>query len=185
MTDNTHNVIRVVAGVFCFKLKHQSHVLLFERKLHASNQENKSVFEFPGGKVESIYGEPESDQQALGRELFEELSVNVEVGDWIGHHQFIPPHSVDKNTKIDLHLYQVHLSSGLSYHDFKLHEHLSCIQIPLTSSINFSLAQYLIRPTHADHEYQPLSLAQLSFGDACLWSACHLFFNVVSDTDRP
>ncbi len=183
LTDNTHNVLRVVAGVFYFKINHQPSVLLFERKLSANKESKKSVFEFPGGKVECLNGQPESDQQALGRELLEELSVNVDVGNWIGHHQFIPPHSLDKNKKIDLHLYQVSLRQDQSVYDFQLHEHLSCIQIPLSKEINFSLAQYVIRPKQ---EYQQsLSLAQLSFGDEHLWSACYSFFAAVSGVDRP
>ncbi len=177
-------ILRVVAGVFYFKKNNQPYVLLFERKISwEKNSVIKSVFEFPGGKVETHHGVRETDQQALGRELFEELSVNVAVGSWIGHHQFIPPHSADQNKKIDLHLYQVFLPNDLNFSEIRLQEHLSCIQLPLGQQTDFSQAQYLIHPKiENDSELMSLASAKLSFGDQSLWQSCYLFFSAGTDS---
>lgn len=187
-------ILRVVAGVFYFEKNNQPYILLFERKIsREKNSGIKSVFEFPGGKVETHQGVQESDQQALSRELFEELAVKVVIGPWIGHHQFIPPHSADQNKKIDLHLYQVFMSKNetidLSFSDIRLQEHLSCIQIPLNKQADFSQAQYLIHPKLETESVSrslvlssALASAKLSFGDQSLWQSCYLFFSATRDS---
>ncbi|MBN2851135.1 MAG: methylated-DNA--[protein]-cysteine S-methyltransferase [Clostridia bacterium] len=64
-----NNVLtKVVAGI----LVNNEKVYLFKRKSEAF----KDLYEFPGGKVE----ENETNQQALKRELMEELDIDVTVG---------------------------------------------------------------------------------------------------------
>lgn len=48
---------------------------------------NALLWEFPGGKVE----DGESPQQALRREILEELNLEVEVGRWLGQGQAKTP----------------------------------------------------------------------------------------------
>lgn len=84
-------MIRVVAGLLVF----EDSVLVAKRK--ATDQGLKNLWEFPGGKVE--HGE--TDQQALKREILEELGVVVETCFPVHTHQF-------KNRQdqiIELHLY--------------------------------------------------------------------------------
>jgi 8-oxo-dGTP diphosphatase/(d)CTP diphosphatase len=66
---NTQAAIRVVAGV----IGQANQVLVAQRH---PDKAYISWWEFPGGKVEA----DESDQQALARELKEELGVTVAVG---------------------------------------------------------------------------------------------------------
>ena len=87
-------MLRVVAGVF-FDFTNKK-LLFFERGLENPSQR---CWEFPGGKVEL----GESDEQALVRELREELDLQVEVGDFLGRHQGETP----SGKWIDLVLYQV------------------------------------------------------------------------------
>jgi 8-oxo-dGTP diphosphatase len=70
-------------------------------------------WEFPGGKVEA----GESDQQALAREMLEELAVEVEVGE----HFLGLTHSYPE-FDIDFHVYTCRIVSGklnrLGVHDY-------------------------------------------------------------------
>ena len=65
--------VRVVAGLVA-----QDGCYLVARRGPSAARANK--WEFPGGKVE----EGESDEAALGRELQEELGIEVEVGEFVG-----------------------------------------------------------------------------------------------------
>ncbi len=71
--------IPVVAGVFSRwnSVIGQPEVLLFQR---AHSDVGGGYWEFPGGKVEL----GESDAQALVRELEEEISIRVQVQDFLG-----------------------------------------------------------------------------------------------------
>lgn len=67
--------IRVVAAVICDDLNHPTQVFATAR----GYGDNKGQWEFPGGKVEA----GEAPQQALVREIQEELAVTVQVGEWL------------------------------------------------------------------------------------------------------
>jgi mutator protein MutT len=68
MSANYKNVIPVVAAVFNSGFS----VLVFQRK---NKDGSPGLWEFPGGKVET----GESDEQALVREISEELDINIQV----------------------------------------------------------------------------------------------------------
>lgn len=65
--------IRVVAAVICDDLNRPTQVFATAR----GYGDNKGQWEFPGGKVEA----GETPQQALVREIQEELAVTVQVGE--------------------------------------------------------------------------------------------------------
>lgn len=67
--------IRVVAAVICSSLLHKDRVLATARGYGAY----KGMWEFPGGKLEA----GETPQQAIVREIKEELDVKISVGDLI------------------------------------------------------------------------------------------------------
>lgn len=84
-------MIRVVAGLLVF----ENSVLVAKRK--SSGQGLKNLWEFPGGKVEP----GETDQQALKREIREELGVVIESCFPVHTHQF----KNQQDQVIELHLY--------------------------------------------------------------------------------
>lgn len=99
-------VIRVVgAAIF----NDEGKCLATRRAAHVSTP---LKWEFPGGKLEP----GETPQQALAREIKEELTLDVEVGEYIS--MGIAPQS--KNVQIRLDVYHARLKGGqltLSDHD--------------------------------------------------------------------
>lgn len=69
-------IVKVVAAVICDSFKNTSKIFATAR----GYGEFKGQWEFPGGKVEA----GETPQQALKREIQEELDVKIEVGKLIG-----------------------------------------------------------------------------------------------------
>ena len=67
--------IKVVAAVICDSIKDKKQILATAR----GYGEFKGQWEFPGGKIEK----GETPQQALVREIKEELEVNINVGELI------------------------------------------------------------------------------------------------------
>lgn len=67
--------VKVVAAVICDSLKEKSQIFATAR----GHGEFKGKWEFPGGKVEA----GETPQQALVREIKEELETDIKVGDLI------------------------------------------------------------------------------------------------------
>lgn len=70
----------------------------------AENMSYPLCWEVPGGKVEK----GESDQEALIRELQEELAIEVEVQDLIGSSSV-----VTQNRVVDMFVYQCTISKGI------------------------------------------------------------------------
>ena len=84
--DNPGRTIRVVAGLL---QREDGKVLITQRRPQAFMP---LKWEFPGGKVEP----GETDQQALSRELREELDIEVQVGDhFMGLKHAYPDFEVD------------------------------------------------------------------------------------------
>jgi len=67
--------IKVVAAVICDSLQEKTHIFATAR----GYGEFKGMWEFPGGKIEP----GETPQQALVREIHEELDTTIRVGDLI------------------------------------------------------------------------------------------------------
>lgn len=77
-TDEVYNMkhIEVVAGILRKKSEDGSIQYLATQRGYG---DYKGMWEFPGGKVEA----GETNQQALARELSEELAIQVSVGDFL------------------------------------------------------------------------------------------------------
>ena len=112
--------VRVVAGV----------LMRDELFLIARRKPGKSLagfWEFPGGKLEAN----ESPEQALVRELKEEFSIDVSVGDYIGSAEHDYEH-----ISIELIAYQAFISEG----EFELTDHDAIEWVTKAQALNYELA---------------------------------------------
>ncbi|KHD89631.1 MAG: DNA mismatch repair protein MutT [Bdellovibrio sp. ArHS] len=82
MTEKTPVV--VVAAVIRRFADPEKRILIVRR---GPEQSGAGFWEFPGGKVEM----DESSEQALQREIEEELGIAIRVGDFIGEEDFLYP----------------------------------------------------------------------------------------------
>jgi 8-oxo-dGTP diphosphatase len=83
-------MINVVGAV----LIKENHIILARRSSSLKNFPN--LFEFPGGKIEK----DETHEQALKRELKEELDIDVEISDISTFKDNNSSHTIEKNGKI-------------------------------------------------------------------------------------
>ncbi len=107
MAPSTKDHVRVVAA----EIEQDGRYLITQRNPHAVLP---LLWEFPGGKVEP----GETDEEALIRELMEEIGVGVSVGQRAMH----VSHEYDSYT-LDLMVYRVSITTGepssLGVHAFK------------------------------------------------------------------
>jgi len=102
----THLEPLYVVGAAIFD--EQGRCLITQR---SQTMSNALLWEFPGGKIERA----ESPQQALRREIQEELNLEIEVGDWLGQGQ--------AKTTRRLIILDVYAASCLSPDKLSLREH--------------------------------------------------------------
>ncbi|MCB0322752.1 MAG: (deoxy)nucleoside triphosphate pyrophosphohydrolase [Bdellovibrionales bacterium] len=93
---SNHPLVQVVAAI----LETDGRILIARRRVHKSNG---GLWEFPGGRVE----EGESRQEALVRELLEELGLAIHVKEQFLHSS----HSSERN-RIELYTYRAWLQGG-------------------------------------------------------------------------
>lgn len=92
-------IINVVAAVICDSITYKKNIFATAR----GYGEFKGQWEFPGGKIE--YNE--TPQQALQREIKEELNVNITVGELIDIIEYDYP-----NFHLTMHCYWCEVISG-------------------------------------------------------------------------
>lgn len=100
-------MIQVVAGI----IYKDGKILIAKRNLH---KDQGGKWEFPGGKVEK----GETNEEALKREIKEELDADIEVKEYVGENEF---HYPEKDVK--LIFYKANLISDrvklLEHEDYK------------------------------------------------------------------
>lgn len=113
-------MIRVVGAV----LVSQDHVVLARR---ASSLKNfPGMFEFPGGKIEAN----ESPEQALARELHEELNIEVQLNAIERFDGNIHQSTIENSGKvIHLTLFIVRIWEGTLTIDYNIHSELAHVPI--------------------------------------------------------
>ncbi len=99
--------IEVVAAI----IKHEDEILSVQRPHHELDYISEK-FEFPGGKIEV----GETRQQALNRELKEELDINADIGNHVITVEHIYP-----EFELTMHAFIVNVDSK----DITLTEHIS------------------------------------------------------------
>ena len=126
--------IRVVAAV----IANEGRYLITQRRPTAVLP---LLWEFPGGRVEA----GESDADALKREVFHRLSVQIEVGELISFVSHPYEHYV-----VDLHLYECRVVSGdlraVNVQDFRWVKSDEFDQYPFTPADEASMTKLLGLP---------------------------------------
>jgi mutator protein MutT len=119
--------IRVVAAAI-FDSKNR--VLLAKKP---ATHKNAGKFEFPGGKVQVS----ESDEEALAREIQEELNLSIRVLDLMGEIK-----GLVQTREIHLLLYRSELTSGdFEISNLKLSEHESVVWCELERVLSWPLCE--------------------------------------------
>lgn len=98
--------IRVVAAM----IEQDGHHLITQRRPQATLP---LLWEFPGGRAE----EGESDEEALARELEEEMGILVDVGPQVLRVEHVYP-----DYEVDFRVYRAKILSGVIRH-IKVHDH--------------------------------------------------------------
>ncbi|MFC0225817.1 pyrimidine (deoxy)nucleoside triphosphate diphosphatase [Serratia aquatilis] len=113
-------IIDVVAAI----IEKDGKILIAQRD---NNSDQAGLWEFPGGKVDAH----ESQQQALARELLEELGIVANVGSYVASNEWQQSERI-----IRLHAWRVETFSG----DLQLHCHSAFIWITPQQARDYPLA---------------------------------------------
>ncbi|WON78573.1 pyrimidine (deoxy)nucleoside triphosphate diphosphatase [Serratia sp. UGAL515B_01] len=113
-------IIDVVAAII-----EKDHKILIAQRDNSSDQ--AGLWEFPGGKVD----ENESQQQALARELLEELSIVAHVGSYVASNQWQQGERI-----IRLHAWRVGTFNG----NFQLHCHSALVWVTPQQARDYPMA---------------------------------------------
>src|ERR1700761_7660237 len=97
-TKADSKVVRLVVAALILR---EEKVLIYQRR---ADQPMALKWEFPGGKMEA----GESAEEALRRELNEELGIHADIGDRVAHTR----HTYRSGTAIDLQFFTVHQFQG-------------------------------------------------------------------------
>jgi 8-oxo-dGTP diphosphatase len=97
-TKADSKVVRLVVAALILR---EEKVLICQRR---ADQPMALKWEFPGGKMEA----GESAEEALRRELNEELGIHADIGDRVAHTR----HTYRSGTAIDLQFFTVHQFQG-------------------------------------------------------------------------
>ena len=114
-------MVKVSMGIV---LNDQNKILIARRPLDKSFG---GLWEFPGGKIE----EGESPEEALQRELKEELNIEVKISEGLPPYQYL-----DKSLEIEFYPFKCHPISDT----FEINEHSDALYVNKEDLSNYSFA---------------------------------------------
>ena len=123
-------LIRVVGAAI---LDEQERCLITQRSAHMSNP---LKWEFPGGKIEP----GESPQQALARELREELGLHAQIGAWVGQGHA----DLDDQRRVVLDVYVARPLQALATLTLREHAQARWITLSQLPDLDWALADWPI-----------------------------------------